>query len=73
MLIRIVTIRPSTLVLARARKFAAMRRRLGWAAARSGSAASVGSPIALLARVMVRGSDVFSSMLIAAANATSWQ
>src|SRR5882757_5565229 len=72
MLITIVTIRPTTLVLARVTKFAAMRRRLGWAAAGSGSAASVGSPSALLARVMVRRSGpVALLLLIAGANDTA--
>src|SRR5258707_436281 len=58
MLISIVTIRPSTPVLARVMKFAAMRRRLGGAVAESGFAGSIGSPSVLLTRLMVRGSGV---------------
>src|SRR5258708_36596919 len=70
--ITIVTIRPTTLVLARVRKFAAMRGRWGWAAAGSGSAASVGSPSALLARVMGRRSGPVALLLrIAGANDTA--
>jgi hypothetical protein len=57
MLITIVTIRPSTLVLAKVMKFAAMRRRLGGAAAESGTAASVGPPSALepIREVLIQG------------------
>src|SRR3979490_1385314 len=64
MLITIVTIRPSTLVLASVTKFAAMRRRFGWPAAEPGAPAAVGSLSALLARGMARESGVVASMVL---------